>query len=171
MSKISSDNSSDHIRLAKLFDLVARQDQQLQAVRSRLLSSCIQPDSKWLVAILATDTGIDQLESFNAKFSRMQDTVIDKLLPLLLKAAGETPLAAIDNLNRAERLGFISDTNAWLEMRRLRNLLVHEYIESPDDMLPALKKACSFTEELHTALLAMAEYGRDHLGLQLDSNR
>lgn len=73
---------------------------------------------------------MDRLKSFSAKFSRMQYTVIDKLLPLLLKTAGETPMTAIDNLNRAERLGFLTDANTWLQMRRRRNRLVNEYFKT-----------------------------------------
>lgn len=34
-------------------------------------------------------TGIDQLEFFSAKFSRLQNSLGDKLLPLLLKLAAE----------------------------------------------------------------------------------
>ena len=35
---------------------------------------------------------IDAIESFGAKFSRLQDTITDKLLPLFLKQPGENPL-------------------------------------------------------------------------------
>jgi len=55
--------------------------------------------------LLADAPGIDRLGSFGAKFARMQDTVVDKLIPALLRAAGESVFAAIDNLGRMERLG------------------------------------------------------------------
>ena len=42
--------------------------------------------------------------------ARLQDTLSDKLLPLFLRAAGELPGTAVENLNRAERLGIIRDT-------------------------------------------------------------
>ena len=53
----------------------------------------------------------------------------DKFLPQLLLALAEKPGAAIDNLDRAERLGWIESVEAWLEIRKLRNQMVHEYIE------------------------------------------
>lgn len=103
----------EHTRLKQLLSLVNKEDNHLQAVRDRLIPSAEQINLHWLETVLADDVGADRLESFGAKFARMQDTVIDKLLPQLLRVAGETPMAAIDNLNRAERLGFISSTETW----------------------------------------------------------
>lgn len=48
------------------------------------------------------------------RFGRLQDTVGDKLLPLLLAALGEKPSAAIDNLDRAERLGLLKSADEWM---------------------------------------------------------
>jgi hypothetical protein len=119
-------NTPDRERLARLLDLVAREDGHLLAVRCRLLGDDCELDAKRAAALLADDLGIDRLESFGAKFSRMQDTVIDKLIPALLRVAGEPVLAAIDNLDRMERLGLVTAAEPWLEMRRLRHRLVHE---------------------------------------------
>ena len=74
---------------------------------------------------------------------------MDKLIPAVLDAAGEPVAAAIDNLGRMERLSLIHSADAWLEMRRLRNRLVHEYIEQPEDLAPALERACDFTDRIH----------------------
>jgi len=90
----------------------------LLAVRRRLLGDHSALDAGRAQALLNDDLGIDRLESFGAKFSRMQDTLIDKLVPALLHAAGEPVLAAIDNLDRMERLGLIAAAESWLEMRR-----------------------------------------------------
>lgn len=38
----------------------------------------------------------------------------------------------IDNLDRAERLDLIKSTDDWLTMRKLRNQMVHEYVEDPE---------------------------------------
>ena len=43
-----------------------------------------------------------------ARFGRLQDTVGDKFLPTLLSALAETPGAAIDNLDKAEKLGLMA---------------------------------------------------------------
>lgn len=61
------------------------------------------------------------------RFARLLDTVGDKLLPVLLTALGEASAEAIDNLDRAEHLGFIVSTDEWMTLRILRNQMVHEY--------------------------------------------
>ena len=47
--------------------------------------------------------------------------------------------AAIDNLDRAERLGWIESTETWLELRKLRNQMVHVYIEDLTILSSALQ--------------------------------
>ncbi len=65
----------------------------------------------------------------------------DKLLPLFLKLAAEPTGTAIENLNRAEKLGLIMDTGQWLGARQLRNFLVHEYIDDLIILLESLEQA------------------------------
>jgi len=73
----------------------------------------------------------ERLDAFVSRFGRLQDNLGDKFLPQLLIALAEKPGAAIDNLNLnlAERLGWIQSAEDWLLMRKLRNQMVHEYIE------------------------------------------
>lgn len=73
----------------------------------------------------------ERVEAFAGRFGRLQDTLGDKLSPLLLAALGEKTSAVIDNPDRAERLGLLGSADAWLTMRNLRNQMVHEYIEDP----------------------------------------
>jgi len=75
------------------------------------------------------------------RFGRLQDTLGDKLLPLLLTALGEKPAAAIDNLDRAERLGWIDSVDTWLTVRKLRNQMVQEYVGDPSVLTSALQSA------------------------------
>jgi hypothetical protein len=151
--------SRDHQRLAQILTLVEREDHDLLAVRRRLFGAkqARTIDVDWLRETLKTPQGIDRLESFGAKFSRLQDTLMDKLLPQWLRAAGEQPGAVIDNLNRAEQLGLIVRTDDWLAMRRLRNRLVHEYVEDLQVMLEALRRAYEFVDQLHTAYLTIQQ--------------
>lgn len=152
-------------RVALSLRLTERETAHLLAVRQRLFGTINSPDAAWLEQTLATPEGIDRLESFNAKFCRLQDTIMDKLLPRLLRAAGELPGTAIDNLNRAEQLGLVGNGDDWLAMRRLRNLLVHEYVEDPAEMLTAVTAARAFCDELAGAQANIARYAGEHLGV------
>lgn len=95
----------------------------------------------------------ERVEAFVSRFGRLQDTIGDKLLPLLLTALGEKPAAAIDNFDRAERLELLTSADEWMTMRHLRNQMVHEYVEDPVILSSALQTGHNFVP----ALIATAE--------------
>jgi len=90
----------------------------------------------------------EKVDAFVGRFGRLQDTVGDKLLPLFLSALGEKTSAAIDNLDRAERLGLIGSADEWMTMRKLRNQMVHEYVEDPAILASALQSGHVFVPML-----------------------
>lgn len=61
-------------RLASLLELVDREDAHLLAVRERLLNGDCNVNPSRVDSLLSDALGIDRLESFGAKFARMQDT-------------------------------------------------------------------------------------------------
>lgn len=93
----------------------------------------------------------ERVEAFVGRFGRLQDTLGDKLLPLLLDALGEAPAAAIDNLDKAERLALITSADQWMTMRKLRNQMVHEYIEDLVILASALQTGHDFVPSLVSA--------------------
>jgi hypothetical protein len=151
-------------RLWQLLELVATENDHLAGVSGRLFSSLdgeVTPD--WLKRVLETPEGIDRLESFVGKFSRMQDTMMDKLLPAFLVATGERTGTALDNLNLAHKLGFVADPDAWLAMRLLRNRLVHEYVDDLTELAAALGKARDLASHLAATYYAIRSYADAHL--------
>jgi hypothetical protein len=90
----------------------------------------------------------ERVEAFVGRFGRLQDTVGDKLLPLLLVALGEKSSAAIDNLDRAERLGLLNSADEWMTMRNLRNQMIHEYVEDLVVLTSAMQTAHAFVPAL-----------------------
>jgi len=141
-------------RLAQILALLEKEDRLLCGVRERLFQG--PPlNAVRLAALLETPEGIDRLESFTSKFSRMQDSFVDKLLPIYLRSLGELPGSAIDNLRRAEQLGLIENAESWVEMRLLRNRLVHEYVEDMAQLAEQLLLAREQAEALHDAYLKL----------------
>lgn len=102
----------------------------------------------WLRRLLETPEGRDRMEAFVGKFSRLQDTLIDKLLPQFLAAVGEKTGTALDNLRRAERLQLLADPDQWLSMRQLWNRLVHEYVADLAELAAALRAARPLVDAL-----------------------
>ena len=133
--------TDNKLRFLQVMQLVDKEALHLQQIIHRFFEEKDTITPEWLEEKLKTATGIDQLESFSAKFSRLQDTLGDKLLPLFLKLAAEPIGTAIENLNRAEKLGLIMDTGQWLGARQLRNFLVHEYIDDLIILLESLEQA------------------------------
>lgn len=93
----------------------------------------------------------ERLDAFVSRFGRLQDTVGDKLLPALLSALAEKTGPAIHNLDRAEKFGFIASTDTWMEMRKLRNQMVHEYVEDLAVLSSALRSGHAYVPALVAA--------------------
>lgn len=124
-------------RLRFLARVVGRERTHLLATDQRIFT---MPFSMERAQKLDTDVELaERVEAFVARFSRLQDTLGDKLLPALLRALGEPLGAVIDNLDRAERLGWLASADEWLFVRQLRNQMIHEYIEDPAILASALQ--------------------------------
>lgn len=123
-------------RLQFLARVIDRERHHLQVTDNRLFPRPFTVDeAKKLGANVELS---ERAEAFVSRFGRLQDTIGDKLLPAYLTAAGETAGLAVDNLDRAERLGLIDSTEQWFALRKLRNQMVHEYIEDPHILANAL---------------------------------
>jgi len=72
-------------------------------------------------------------------------------LPQLLLVLAEKPGAALHNFDRAERLGLIESAETWFDISKLRNPMVHEYIENLALLTSALQAG-----HQHVAALANA---------------
>jgi len=81
----------------------------------------------------------EQLEAFSSRFCRLQDTIGDKLLPAWLAMLNEKAKVSIDNFDKAEKIGFLPSVDTWLELRQLRNQMIHEYIEDVAVLVDALQ--------------------------------
>ena len=120
--------------------------QYLQETDARLFTDPMTVES--LRAAQKDPVAAERLDAFVSRFGRLQDNLGDKLLPQLLDAMAEKTGAAIENLDRAEKLGWIESADVWLEMRKLRNQMVHEYIEDMNILVSALKAGHAFVPVL-----------------------
>ena len=78
------------------------------------------------------------------------------MLPALLDWLAEPVGPAIDNLNKAERLGWIESVDTWIEVRRLRNRMIHEYVRDPAELASTLMVWHAAVPLLANAATAMA---------------
>ena len=133
-------------RLRFLVRIVRKQIKLLHRSDQTLFSSIQKP---WSLAELESDDLLaNAVETFVARFGRLQDILGDKLLPRLLKALGENPSSFADNLDLAEKLGWMESVSDWLGVRALRNQMIHEYLEDLHILKIALEKAHAFVPKL-----------------------
>lgn len=133
-------------RLQFLCRVVEKESRYLIETDVRLFDHALSPES---LAIITRDPLLaERLDAFVSRFGRLQDTLADKLLPALLDALAEPKATAIENLDRAEKLGWLDSTDDWLAMRKLRNQMVHEYIEDLVILCNALKVGHQFVPTL-----------------------
>ncbi|QTP58880.1 hypothetical protein HNO53_09285 [Billgrantia antri] len=151
-----SDNLSERLRFLKR--VVEREIHHLTYSSGNVFAS---PFTEELAAELGENEALaEKVEAYTSRFCRLQDTAGDKLLPLWLRALGEKTGAVADNLDRAEKLGVLDSADKWLEIRQIRNQMIHEYIESPQVLADALNTAFDYQETLIAfaqAMLADAE--------------
>lgn len=135
-----------HQRLKFLINVIRKECQYLKTTDERVFSQSFTLE---LASTLSTNSDLaEKIDAFVSRFSRLQDTIGDKLLPLLLTALGEKPSSVIDNLDRAERLGLIISADEWMTIRNLRNQMIHEYIDDLAVLTSALQTGHTFVAVL-----------------------
>ena len=136
-------------RLQFLVRVVRKECQHLATTDRRLFVGLFTIEQ---VTQLETNHDLaERVEAFVGRFGRLQDTVGDKLLPLLLDALGEKSSAVIDNLDRAERLGLLKSADEWMTIRNLRNQMIHESVKDPAILSSALQTGHAFVPTLIVA--------------------
>lgn len=101
---------------------------------ARLKGSLAQTAS-WmpLTADRLSQLSLDQvafLDMMTMRFGKLQDVIGAKIFSLILDILGEDATSLIDKLNKLERLGYVNDVNWWMDLREIRNQVMHDY---PDD--------------------------------------
>lgn len=98
-------------------------------------------DIKWVKELADYPERAEKVDAFVSRFARLQDYIGNKLLPLFAQLYEEKPNSLLDTLLFAERMGWLESAEYFVRLRRLRNQLVHEYINSSDIFLNALLTA------------------------------
>jgi uncharacterized protein with HEPN domain len=142
----------------QLLMLAAKEARHLSLTCNRI--KAFEPDLTWIKRLENNIEHAEMLDAFVSRFSRLQDTLGDKLLPALLRVSLEATGSQLDNLFRAEKIGWIESCEAWIEIRTLRNQLVHDYMNSAEDLLQALRTALNSVSILIKTQQRFANYAQ-----------
>ncbi|MCF6332950.1 MAG: hypothetical protein L3J11_06665 [Draconibacterium sp.] len=113
-------------RLLQTFDICALHLKRMEYAKSKVEPYIpLNRDSYYKL----DDDTIGFLDQFIFRFSKLQDIMGSRLFPAILEALAEpvTEKAFIDILNRLEKLGILESAQSWIELRKIRNDIAHEY--------------------------------------------
>lgn len=127
-----------------IFQEIDKHKERLEYAKSKI--------EKWNLTaeLLENPEIVETIDSFIFRFSKMQDSMGEKLFPSILILLGEEVRNKpfIDILNRLERLELISSADEWKKLRELRNILTHTYPWEREDLLKGIKEALKEAEKL-----------------------
>ncbi len=123
---------------------------------------------QWVQSMSEREDLSEKIDAFVGRFGRLQDHVGGKLIPRFSTLLGEHPKSLLDVLAYAEKIGWINNAEAFIDARKLRNLLVHEYMTDAELFLEALKAADDATQMLINVVGNIARHA-EALGLSNDS--
>ena len=149
---------SDLARLVFLVETVTLEAEHLCQTDRRLFQRPF--DSARAAELRVNVDEAERTDAFVARFGRLQDTLADKLLPELLRCLAEPLGPAIDNLDRAEKLGLLRSADDWLAARKLRNRMVHEYVRDSAELAEALNEGHALVPLLTDFGEAVARFGQ-----------
>ena len=154
----------EHAESALLaLDLARKEAAHLQYTHRTLFAQPI--DAAWVQQLTTRDDLAEKIDAFVSRFGRLQDHLGEKLIPRFAALLGETPKSILDMLAYAEKMQWVESAEVFIGARKLRNLLVHEYMSDIQLFLQALSAAREAAEMLFRAVAAI-ESEAAALGLQ-----
>lgn len=87
-----------------------------------------------------TDDELGYFDLLIFRFSKLQDSMGEKLFPSLLENLGEDidNIPFLDILGKLERLRLIEDHKQWIFLREIRNIVIHEYPFNREEIIKGL---------------------------------
>jgi hypothetical protein len=107
-----------------------------------------------------TEDDIAHIDQLIFRFSKLQDTMGDRLFPLILIALQENVenKPFLDILNRLEKLNIIDSSSEWLTLRGLRNVVTHEYALYYEELVNGINRIYKEVKRLYEIYAKSKEY-------------
>jgi hypothetical protein len=147
----------EHAENAQLaLELAKKEMAHLAYTHKTLFAQAI--DLQWVQSLSEREDLSEKIDAFVSRFGRLQDHIGEKLIPRFAALLGEFPKSLLDVLVSAEKLGWVSNAEAFIGVRKLRNLLVHEYMADAELFLESLRAADGATKMLVDVVVNIAQY-------------
>lgn len=125
------------IKLQKYFNEC---DKHLQRIHEAYEDIC---DSLPLTAQKYTElkkNEVQAIDQYLFRFSKLQDTIGEKIFKLIISQYNSTeePITFADMLNQLEKFDFIFSAKEWMNLRKIRNDISHQYDDEANEMSLAI---------------------------------
>ena len=103
---------------------------------------------------------VKTIDTFIYRFIKLQDIMGDKLFRVFLDEMGEykDSMSLLDVLDKLEKLEVIPNSVRWMEYRKLRNKLTHEYPNNEDEIIEGIEIALEVFCEIEIIVQEMEKY-------------
>ncbi len=137
----------EKLRIKQLIDECEKHRRRVE--RAHINMSLFMPVDGEQFASLSEDQ-IEHIDQYIYRFSKLQDTLGDRVFKTLLSAVGETVKnkTFIDIFNRLDELEIVSDYDKWAELRKIRNEISHEYDSTNDEIAQKLNRIYALKDDL-----------------------
>ena len=95
------------------------------------------------------ELSISVIDQMIFRFSKLQDTLGDKIFPSILELSGEKvkKMTFIDRLNRLEELELLYK-DEWMSLRKDRNEIAHEYSFNQEEVVDSINTIFKRVDDL-----------------------
>ncbi len=106
----------------------------------------------------------DRFEAFTSKFARLSDLILKKAVKTIDLLDLDEPSSTMrDVISRAEKKGLIAEEFKFVEIRKKRNEIAHEYIISDEEIYDIYKYVLENTKFLFDAVDRIINYSQKYL--------
>lgn len=103
---------------------------------------------------------IKTVDTFIYRFIKVQDIMGEKLFKTFLNEIGEYKdnMSLLDILDKLEKFEIVEDAYEWMEYRKLRNQLTHEYPNNENEVIDGIKIAIESFAKIEIILNKILDY-------------
>ncbi len=106
---------------------------------------------------------IKLIDSFVYRFSFLQDYIGQNLFKNFLIETGDymENMSFIDILDKLEKIGIIENVDEWIKIRKIRNIIAHDYLEDVEEIKFFLGKALEYVSLFREVINRIERYLKD----------
>jgi hypothetical protein len=93
----------------------------------KILEQSFKKCQKFGVKAVYSNDELESIEAFTSRFARVSDLLIQRIFRLIDEFDLDAEGSVRDRINRAEKKELIVSADAFVEIRKLRNAIAHEY--------------------------------------------